>query len=978
MVQNPQWPVIDEAISFPSGPNTPPSIPTDMWASVIGRTEGSTTTNRGRLYELDQVQTGESTVVLRNTDGAFDPDNTASPFYPAVLPYRAHRRRAQYPPTANLLLPSQATAGLAPDTPGGSALSLGTLPPSVYGNATGVPTTVADTGTYNDYQIAYPASPGAHGRMMSIGAFSITPGQAHTAQCQARFTAGVAIQMQLAVQWIGVDGHTAVGTTSGAAVTLTGANQLVTVTGTAPANAVGAYLILWNTNSPASASTVGASQFQIELGATPSAYAQPGIWYPLITDFVLEWPQTWQDNGNYGVSPLRNVDAFGYLSQRNLKSPAYMELLALGPSFFYPLDEAQDADLFYDMTANRAPMPIAVLGGAPATNLSCGNTLQSTAPASAAGFLPKGVGGPVVTMTNPDLSTIYGPIAVLNLGVTGQVGPSPTSAWTRIFAVRVPVVPTPSVAYVWAVISNRTTSGILLGLTGNVGQPFIDIVKNGADAIGGGGHLFGNTVADGGWHMLAVTMSADGKTIHCFMDNLGPDTVTSASDMRPTLTGGNEMLGGCIDSTDSLGGYAGDMAFVAELPYAMTAAQQSLLFSTFKFGGSGYGVTSSGDRYQDILRWAGWVGAQAEDNWTTGETQLYGPAVDLIAAAGDQGTDVVTAGQNVVTTENGNHYVAKDGTVTFKARRARYNQTTPVATFGENTAGGEIPYTSVSFGYDVTRLANDAAISQPAAGLATRVYDAPSITTYGDIQMQRDVNTLDPNEAFDAATFLVDRYRKPMQRLQTISIDLGANPAAWDELLGLELGSLVKVMRRPPNAAALTFLGFVEKISWTMTDQVDATCSMEISNGTGMQYEVAGSTRMTLKTAVLAAATSMTCNPLADAATNSTQSNISGSDGSATWVIDWGTVNAEYVQINSVTPNAPGYTSAVFGIGLCTDVATLASGTGFRHAHAIGATLQDIGGGANVYTFAQLAQILAPANQLDGFATLGVSTILGY
>jgi hypothetical protein len=54
---------------------------------------------RGKEYELDQVQPGEMEFTLRNDDGAFDPTNASSPFYPQVLSYRLCRLRAQYPPT---------------------------------------------------------------------------------------------------------------------------------------------------------------------------------------------------------------------------------------------------------------------------------------------------------------------------------------------------------------------------------------------------------------------------------------------------------------------------------------------------------------------------------------------------------------------------------------------------------------------------------------------------------------------------------------------------------------------------------------------------------------------------------------------------------------------------------------------------------------------------------------------------------------
>jgi hypothetical protein len=51
---------------------------------------------RGRNDELGRVEAGTLEVVLDNRDGRFDPTNTASPYYPYVLPLRQIRVRAQW------------------------------------------------------------------------------------------------------------------------------------------------------------------------------------------------------------------------------------------------------------------------------------------------------------------------------------------------------------------------------------------------------------------------------------------------------------------------------------------------------------------------------------------------------------------------------------------------------------------------------------------------------------------------------------------------------------------------------------------------------------------------------------------------------------------------------------------------------------------------------------------------------------------
>src|SRR5665811_592173 len=50
-------------------------------------------TLRGRVYEMDQVETGSLRIALDNSDGRFTPEDARSPYFPSVTPSRRLRIR---------------------------------------------------------------------------------------------------------------------------------------------------------------------------------------------------------------------------------------------------------------------------------------------------------------------------------------------------------------------------------------------------------------------------------------------------------------------------------------------------------------------------------------------------------------------------------------------------------------------------------------------------------------------------------------------------------------------------------------------------------------------------------------------------------------------------------------------------------------------------------------------------------------------
>ena len=101
--QNPAWPTLIFEAGFGSGYLTPPDEIT--WTQLLPDSAGvarlrSWGDETGTQYELDQIQTSEATLLLDNPDAALTPDNTASIYYPDVVPGTPLRLRAIPPPAS--------------------------------------------------------------------------------------------------------------------------------------------------------------------------------------------------------------------------------------------------------------------------------------------------------------------------------------------------------------------------------------------------------------------------------------------------------------------------------------------------------------------------------------------------------------------------------------------------------------------------------------------------------------------------------------------------------------------------------------------------------------------------------------------------------------------------------------------------------------------------------------------------------------
>lgn len=715
-------------------------------------------------------------------------------------------------------------------------------------------------------------------------------------------SADATVQITPSIYWFSASGAL-LSTTAGSAVTVTVApawSARATVTGTAPAGAVWARLgeSITTPTTTTATNSIYHTAYQFEQAAAASAWTDPGPTYYIYTGLVERWPQTWGMGGLYGLVNAVGVDAQAAIAQYTLADPFTEEILALGPNFFYALNDPSAATAAADLAGKRvaAPAENSPYGSG---SLAFGSSI--TASSSPSGLFA-GTAGPVATFANPlSGSNVQKNETYLPLHkTTATPGPPTTGTFTRILAFRTATLPGGSnVMSLWSAYPAGWNAGNASSWwmqINSAGQLFLNCVN----ASNSGLQYTGSaSVCDGNWHQVIMTGGSGGNCTY-WVDGV---QVAAAGGVSPTGIAA-DTIGAAIffGANYYQQGYAGDLAHAVELPFAVSSAQVSNLYASWRSASSG---ESSGARYQRVLTWIGYTGSAAID---TGSTSAMGPANDLTGATA---LDALNA---IALTESGNSYVSSSGAVTFKARSSRYNQSQPAFILGEYAQYGEWPYEAIGYDDDPTHLFNNIQVTHYASGQVATAQDTTSQTSYYPRILQRTINPLLYTEAGDAANYLLAQYKSPRQRLATITLHPSAMPGLFATCLQLGIGTRIRVMRRPPApAAAIQFDGFLEAINWNLDPATgEVTVALQASPADLASYWVLAAMHTTLAAQANAGATTITINALADAAVNRI---VSSMPQNQQLTLEPGTSRAETVTVVPPLPaTSPGYTTATLTV----------------------------------------------------------------
>lgn len=893
---NPNWPTVEDAWAPAWGANAG-AVPLDRYVDVSNRTQHAVDVNRGRQYELDQVRAGEASLTLRNTDAALAPTNSGGPWYGHIDPYQPYRRRAQWPPSRNLLTQVQATGGDLGGYPTGPA-------PDDAGLVSGLGpvNVVASSSAWRGgavFDIAVAAGAVANSVIVATGQPAVEPGITYTHTMQVRnIAASGSLQVKPYIAWY-TAGSTTPTYVDGGTITLTGSTSAgwtsVTLTAAAPVNAAGMEIGL-RTVGESSDAHAQVDGWQLERGTVASAWTCPGVWEPVYGGFVERWPSSWDLSGTYGTVQPTAVDTFALLSQVTLDDPLTEEINASGlPRFLFKLDDPAGSTTAADSTGNYPAAKIAASKYG-AGSLTFGNEITASDPV---GGVFTGSTGPVVTLNNASPGTSQTAAATfLKLASSGITGPANPGLFTRVIAFRY-TGPTPTAAAcMWSAMDSQRANGgpsgsriYLYLFTG--GKPYF--FMTGPDGAAIANLPCGTTnCVDGNWHLLTIGFDSSHGWVTVSLDGAST-TYTAVIGARPTgIVGDN--LGAFVDITVGNGttwNWQGDLAFAGEWPTLLDSTQISNLYQAWKTSCAG---ESTGARYARILRYGGYTGPSVLE---PGLTTSMGPAT--IA-----GQDVVSALQAVADTENGEHFVDRAGVIRFKSRGARYNATAPAVTFGERVDLGEWPYEDVATDFDPTHLSNDVEVTQQPTGQVFYATDAASSAAYFPRTLTRTINSTSADECQDAANYLLSRYRKPVTRISSLKVHPSAMPGLWPACLALELGTRIRVMRRPPGAPTIQLDVFVEQLQWDFEDSGEAWLTIQCSPADTTPYAVLVPWYAAVSTTVAAGVNTITVLNRRDN-TNPLAAQIAPGQQ---LVLGIGTSNQETVTVQSVGGTSPGWTSA--------------------------------------------------------------------
>ena len=824
VLANPNWPAMGFEVDFQNGPpyqpfNTRMSIDAAYRRLAVRRWG----TDRGRQYELDQIQAGTLNADVHDPLEYLNPDNAASPYNTGgnqIISYRCVWVWAMWPnqPGSGNIINTGVNTDYDPSFELNPDANLG-----LWKVAGGTTTLAQSTAQHFDGTHALLITQSAAGAGFgTVNSFRTAPLLTYTFSAYVFPTGGCAVTIQV------ID---AGGTTHSATSTTTSAWQRLSITW----NCVDTLEPITVYGTGTSTPTFYLDATMLEFGAVLHTFTTTGpLFYPIYWGYVERWPAQYTLAGTQVTRQLLGVDALAILSRTAISQSYDATITADNPVIYVPLTNAKPATSTGALSTGSETATITGhnIGGTPNYFIPPNGSMNW-----AGDQHPDGTSALSISQQNstnpPSASTVNNDtgIDVLNASLTLDT----TNGTTVEFWAR-PVTGAMQLGALY-----RAAAGLNTNFPTGVAQLDVETV-NTSDQLGvaytpdGVSYtvvgVTGSVVKwpDNQWHYFAMTLV--GNILAVTYDNVETDfSITAAGrigfnylchfaastrfgDPQAQVAVGRwAVYGSDIGATKRQTHYLRGIGNLGEI----TGARVTRLLNIY---------------WQGVFTAAsGYLALSADFNYDPSGTNMQ-LDVNGQAPGGSQPRVMLDVLQEIQESERGLIYAAADPVrgVVFEDRTSRYVNQVPLWTFGENTAGGEYPYSGYVPDRDPTYTFSDADLTRPLNNNFAPIFDAATRALYGQRVLTQQVQCNTDFDLYQAGIFYTQRYANPKTRITSLVFNLAANPALYPVILSLEISQLVKVVRRN-TLAGVTVSGnyYVEKIShrvdaeagkWEVTLQV--------------------------------------------------------------------------------------------------------------------------------------------------------------
>lgn len=193
---------------------------------------------------------------------------------------------------------------------------------------------------------------------------------------------------------------------------------------------------------------------------------------------------------------------------------------------------------------------------------------------------------------------------------------------------------------------------------------------------------------------------------------------------------------------------------------------------------------------------------------------------DVVAVTDAEGTNALAHLQDTAKADPGVVFIDGSGFWVFQDRNHRAtNEKVSRAIFGDDTAGGELPYADLRPRDDDADIWNDIRVTVAGTGNISIAADSTSDTDHGTRSKSESLALVTDAQGDAVASYWLALFKDGKRRIPTIVLNGAASPSIlWPVLLSAEISWRVLVARRPLNVGvAILSEQHVEGVSMSGT-----------------------------------------------------------------------------------------------------------------------------------------------------------------